>query len=185
MMAISATSIGPSPRAPLFPIAVGFASAIGAGTLLFFFPGITLADNCSSLGDCWSTASGAASAAAGTAFGAIGGLFWGTGSGPSGGSSGGGGAGSTWPPPEPGAPSAPPRDHYPFPGPGEPTGDDAAVKRVRDYYRDVQQGKRSPRSPGDAWEDLERVAPKLDLDDEQERHYWEESEKKMPYAQRG
>lgn len=62
---------------------------------LLLVPATALADNCSSLGDCWSTASGAASAALGTAFGALGGLFGGFGGNPGQSPGGGGGAGGT------------------------------------------------------------------------------------------
>lgn len=154
-------------------VALAHLAAVG---VLLIAPSPAFADNCSSLSDCWSTAAGAASAAAGAAFGALGGLF-------GGGSSDGGftgrGAGGRWPAPSPTAPSAPPGDHYPFPGPGEPTGEDAAKKRVRDYYRDVRVGRRSPRTVDDAWEDLERVAPKLDLDEETQKYY-EETVRKFP-----
>lgn len=66
------------------------ASVVGAVGLLFLLPGVALADNCSSLGDCWSTAAGAASAALGAALGGIGGLFGGLG-GDGDGAGGGGG----------------------------------------------------------------------------------------------
>ena len=56
---------------------VALASVSGALILLVMLPGVALADNCSSLGDCWSTAAGAASAALGAAVGGIGGLFGG------------------------------------------------------------------------------------------------------------
>lgn len=57
------------------------ASLLGAACLLFLLPSVALADNCSSRGDCWATAAGAASAAVGAAVGAIGGLFGGLGGG--------------------------------------------------------------------------------------------------------
>ena len=66
-------------------VAVALASVIGIAALFFLLPGIAVADNCSSLSDCWSTAAGAASAAVGAAFGALGGLFGGFGSGGDGG----------------------------------------------------------------------------------------------------
>ncbi|MGQ0609400.1 MAG: hypothetical protein ACT4OQ_13200 [Chloroflexota bacterium] len=62
-------------------VAVALAALVGAVAILTLIPGSALADNCSSLGDCWSTAAGAASAAVGSAFGALGGLFGGFGSG--------------------------------------------------------------------------------------------------------
>jgi hypothetical protein len=74
-------------------VAIGIASTLGAVILMTLLPGIALADNCSSLSDCWGTAGGAASAAAGAAFGAIGGLFGGGGSGGNGGDGGDGGGG--------------------------------------------------------------------------------------------
>lgn len=55
------------------------ASVIGVAVLFLLLPSIALADNCSGLSDCWSTAAGAASAAVGAAFGALGGLFGGLG----------------------------------------------------------------------------------------------------------
>lgn len=61
-------------------LAAGAGSLLGVGAL-FLIPGIALADNCSSLSDCWTTAAGAASAAAGAAAGALGGLFGGLGGG--------------------------------------------------------------------------------------------------------
>lgn len=61
--------------------ATAIASVIGAAGLLLLLPGVALADNCSSLGDCWSTAAGAASAALGAAVGGLGGLFGGYGGG--------------------------------------------------------------------------------------------------------
>lgn len=149
---------------------------VGAG-LLLVLPSPVFADNCSGLSDCWSTAAGAASAAAGAAVGAIGGLFGGLG-GNAGGSDGGfsgRGATGTWP--APGAPSAPAPDHYPFPGPGEPGGEQEARQRVRDYYRDVRSGKRPPRTSEDAMGDLESLLPKAQLDfDEGQRKYWEDWE---------
>ena len=57
------------------------ASLVAAVALFLLLPSIALADNCSGLTDCWSTAAGAASAAVGSAFGALGGLFGGFGSG--------------------------------------------------------------------------------------------------------
>lgn len=61
-------------------VAVGVVfAALSAVGLLLVLPSVALADNCSSLGDCWSTAAGAASAAFGAAVGAIGGLFGGGG----------------------------------------------------------------------------------------------------------
>lgn len=167
---------------------VGAAAAVAplaAIALLLAMPSTALADNCSSLGDCWSTAAGAASAALGAAVGGIGGLF-GSGGAGVGGSSG-GGAGTSWPapssaPPPPPPPTAPPGgrwDHYPFAGPGEPTGEKAARQRVRDYMRDVRTGKAPPRTTEDAMRDLESVAPKLDLDDIREimdREFMERTE---------
>jgi hypothetical protein len=62
----------PRPRAIL--VAFGALAALG---LLAFLPGVALADNCSNLGDCWSTAGGAAGTAVGigVAAGLFGGLF--------------------------------------------------------------------------------------------------------------
>lgn len=59
-------------------VALALLAAVG---LLLLMPSIVLADNCSSLGDCWSTAAAAASAAFGAAVGGIGGLFGGIGGG--------------------------------------------------------------------------------------------------------
>ncbi|MGH2427462.1 MAG: hypothetical protein ACRDGV_01055 [Candidatus Limnocylindria bacterium] len=72
------------PRTPRHVAAVALASVSGVAALLYLLPGIALADNCSGLSDCWSTAAGAASAAVGAAVGAIGGLFGGTGGSPEG-----------------------------------------------------------------------------------------------------
>lgn len=69
-------------------VAVAPIAAIG---MLLIMPSVVLADNCSSLGDCWSTAAGAASAALGAALGGLGGLF-----GAGGGRAEGGGVGSSW-----------------------------------------------------------------------------------------
>jgi hypothetical protein len=71
---------------------VVLASAVGAAALIVMLPGVALADNCSSLGDCWSTAAGAASAALGAAVGGLGGLLGGF-FGGDGGNGGGGGDG--------------------------------------------------------------------------------------------
>jgi hypothetical protein len=62
----------PRPRAIL--VAFGALAALG---LLAFLPGVALADNCSNLADCWSTAGGAAGAAVGigVAAGLFGGMF--------------------------------------------------------------------------------------------------------------
>ena len=64
---------------------------LGALAVLLATPWPVLADNCSGLVDCWSTAASAAAAAYGAAVAAVGGLFWGSGSGSSGEDSGGDG----------------------------------------------------------------------------------------------
>lgn len=155
-------------------VAVAPIAAVG---MLLIMPSVVLADNCSSLGDCWSTAAGAASAALGAAVGGLGGLFGagGTaGAGAGGGTSSGGGAGGSWPAPP--APQSAPVDHYPFAAPGEPDGQKEALKRVRDRYKDIRTGKAPPRTIEDAMKDLERI-PKLDMDDifEQERQDFQDS----------
>lgn len=175
--------------------AIRVASATSlAGLSIVIGPGVALADNCSSLSDCWTTAAGAASAAAGAAAGAIGGLFGGsTGSpapaGPGAGrgpSTASGGGGSV-PTPTPSATPAP--DNFPHANPGEPTGAAAGEKRVRDYYRDVHLGKKPPRTSDQVMDDFQRtVEATFDLDDlhrEHDRWLEEQAEKRMPYAQRG
>jgi hypothetical protein len=67
---------------------VALSSGVGVAVLFLVLPGIALADNCSSLSDCWGTAAGAASAAAGAAGGVIGGLLGGGGNGEGGGGGG-------------------------------------------------------------------------------------------------
>jgi hypothetical protein len=162
--------------------------------LLLLLPSVAFADNCSSLGDCWSTAAGAASAALGAAVGGIGGLFGAGGAGGAGGTttgggaSTGGGAGGSWPaPPAAQPPTAPPGrwDHYPFAGPGEPTGEKAARQRVRDYMHDVRTGKAPRRTSEDAMRDLESVVPKLDLDEVIRKDFDDSLEKWDGLAQRG
>lgn len=157
--------------------AVASIAAIG---MLLILPSVVLADNCSSLGDCWSTAAGAASAALGAALGGLGGLFGAGGTAGAaaggGGTSSGGGAGGSWPAPP--APQSPPVDHYPFAAPGEPGGQKEALKRVRDHYKDIRTGKAPPRTIEDAMRDLERT-PKLDLDDileQEDREFWDRTE---------
>lgn len=159
-------------------VAVAPIAAIG---MLLVMPSVALADNCSSLGDCWSTAAGAASAALGAAVGGLGGLFGaggtaGAGAG-GGGSSTGGGAGSRWPAP-PAPQQSAPEDHYPFPAPGEPGGQKEALKRVRDRWKDIRTGKAPPRTIEDSMRDLEKMLPQLKLDmDEDQRQHSEEWEK--------
>lgn len=99
-------------------VAVAPIAAIG---MLLIMPSVVLADNCSSLGDCWSTAAGAASAALGAALGGLGGLFG------AGGASSGGGAGVGWPaPPEPPAPEGAQGDaNYRYAGSGAATAFDS------------------------------------------------------------
>lgn len=106
-------------RSDAFGVALAPIAATG---VLLLMPSIVLADNCSSLADCWSTAAGAASAALGAALGGLGGLF-----GAGGGTSSGGGTGASWPaPPAPPAPESAHGDsNYRYAGSGAATAFDS------------------------------------------------------------